>query len=297
MKKWTGGIAALVGLVLAMRAGAGPIVSMPGPVETEGSESRRQLWLVPSEDPALPMETTLFRPPGNGPFSLALMNHGTTQDGIQRGFFPLLEFNDAALWFAKQGYAVAAPQRPGHGDTGGPFLEDFGNCQHPDFPNAGMAVADADVAALGYLTTQDFIKPDGAIVVGQSAGGFGSMALASRNPPQVKVIINFAGVRGGHAEGKPYNNCDPEKLLAAIAAFGRTARIPMLWIYTANDTFSGPVLSKQMYDAFRSTGGIAEYHLLPAFDEDGHYFFDSPKGVAIWAPIVHKFLADHNALP
>jgi dienelactone hydrolase len=297
MKNGIGGLAlaVLVGLSLAAGVVAGPVVLMPGPVDLEGTESRRQLWLVPSQDPAVPMQTTVFRPPGEGPFPLALMNHGTTQDGVQRLYFPLLEFNDAALWFAKHGFAVAAPQRPGHGDTGGPYLEDVGRCQDPDFRSAGLAVAAADQAALGYMTAQPFIEGEGVVVVGQSAGGFGTMALASLNPAGVRAIINFAGVRGGHAEGKPYNNCDPDRLVETIREFGRTARVPMLWIYTQNDTFSGPMLSKRMFDAFREGGGQAEYHLLPPFDDDGHYFVDSPKAVSIWAPIVSKFLAEHPA--
>ena len=73
-------------------------------------------------------------------------------------------------------------------------------------------------------------------------------------------------------------------------------RIPgMLWIYLENDTFFGPALSKRMYEAFRAAGGKVEYHLLPPFDDDGHYFVDSPKAMSIWAPIVSKFLAEHPA--
>jgi dienelactone hydrolase len=297
MRKWMRGVApgALIGLSLAAGVVAGPVVLMPGPVDLEAGDSRRQLWLVPSQDPAVPMQTTVFRPPGDGPFPLALMNHGTTQDGVQRLYFPLLEFNDAALWFAKQGFAVAAPQRPGHGDTGGPFFEDVGPCKDPDFRSAGLAVAAADEAALGYLATQPFIQSDGMIVVGQSAGGFGAMALASLNPAGVRVIIVFSGGRGGHADGKPNNNCAPDRLVEAVAEFGRTARVPMLWIYIQNDTFFGPQLSKRMHEAFRAAGGDVEYHLLPPFEDDGHYFIDSPKAVPVWAPIVSKFLAAHPA--
>jgi hypothetical protein len=107
------------------------------------------------------------------------------------------------------------------------------------------------------------------------------------------AFINFAGGRGGHAEGKPNNNCAPDQLVETVANFGSTARIPMLWIYTENDTFFGPQLSKRMYEAFRSGGADVEYHLLPAFGAEGHYFVDSPDAVAIWAPIVTRFLAEH----
>ena len=119
MKKWMRRVVpgVLIGLSLAAGVVAGPVVLMPGPVDLEAGESRRQLWLLPSQDPAVPMQTTVFRPPGEGPFPLVLMNHGTTRNELERIYFPLLEFNAAAEWFAERKYAVVAPQRPGHGDT------------------------------------------------------------------------------------------------------------------------------------------------------------------------------------
>ena len=47
----------------------------------------------------------------------------------------------------------------------------------------------------------------------------------------------------------------------------------MLWIYSSNDTYFGPELSKQVHEAFTGAGGIAEYHLLPPFGGDGSLWF------------------------
>ena len=88
--------------------------------------------------------------------------------------------------------------------------------------------------------------------------------------------------------------CDLDNLVAAARDLGSTARVPTLWIYTQNDTFFGPALSKSMFEAFTTAGGIGEYHLLPAFKEDGHFFVDYPEAVQVWAPIVLKFLAVHR---
>ena len=82
------------------------------------------------------------------------------------------------------------------------------------------------------MSTQSFIKRDEVIIVGQSGGGWGAIALGSQNPESVRAIIGFAAGRGGHLNGKPNNNCAPDQLVAAVAEFGRTARVPMLWIYT-----------------------------------------------------------------
>jgi dienelactone hydrolase len=272
---------------------AGPIVSMPGPVDVEGGQSRRQLWLIPSTDPSVLMRSTVFRPPGDGPFPLVVMNHGTTGNAVQRQYFPILEFEAAALWFAKQGFAVVAPQRPGHGETGGVFLEDLANCEVDDFLRVGRAAAANIQSAIDYMTTQSFVQKDGVVVVGQSAGGWDTLALAAQNPPAVRALIEFEGGRGGHFGGKPNQNCKPDNLVKAAAELGSTSRIPTLWFYTENDTFFGPALSRRMFDAWTAAGGIAEYHLMPPFKEDGHFFVDYPDAVPVWSPIVSKFLALH----
>jgi dienelactone hydrolase len=103
------------------------------------------------------------------------------------------------------------------------------------------------------MTEQKLIVPDQVMVVGQSAGGWGALALSSQNLPAVRAIIAFAAGRGGHVDGKPNNNCAPDKLVAATAELGRAARTPTLWIYTENDTFFGPALSKRMHDAYTAT--------------------------------------------
>jgi len=127
----------------------------------------------------------------------------------------------------------------------------------------------------------------------RSGGGWGSIALASRNPPSVSAVITFAAGRGGRVDGKPNNNCAPDKLVAATGEFGSTARVPMLWIYTENDSYFGPELTKRMHNAFTAAGGKAEYHLLPAFGNDGHFMIDSVDAVPLWAPLVSQFLEKH----
>jgi dienelactone hydrolase len=281
----------VVNLLVSSIVVSGPIVSMPGPVDIEGTQSRRQLWLVPSTDPSVLMRTTVFRPPGEGPFPLVVMNHGTTQNPVHRQYFPIMEFEAAALWFVEQGFVVVAPQRPGHGETGGIFLEDQANCAPSDFLAAGRAGAANIQSAIDYMMTQSFVLKDGVIVVGQSAGGWDTLALASQNPPMVRLGIDFEGGRGGHFGGTPNNNCHPENLVAAARELGSTAQIPVLMIYTQNDTFFGPALSKQLYEAWTQAGGMAEYHLLAPFKEDGHFLLGYPDSVPVWSPIVAKFLA------
>ena len=281
-------LALLAGTFVTTWALSGPVVLMPGPVDTSPDQPGRALWLLPSQDTGVPMLTTVFRPEGEGPFPLVLMSHGTTRDALQRIYFPLLEFGTAAQWFAARNYVVVAPQRPGHGDTGGPWYEDVVPCDHPQFQEAGLSVAEADAVAVDYMVNFAFVQSQGTIVVGQSAGGFGSLAYASQNPPALRAMINFAGGRTC-AE----NPRAPEELVRVTANFCRTVRVPMLWIYTENDHFFPPKVSRAMFDACRAAGANVEYHLLPPFEENGHFLMDVPAAVRIWAPIVTRFLAAH----
>ena len=76
---------------------------------------QEEVWGLPFELPTL---AYVVHPAGNGPFPLVVMNHGVSLDAKQRSFFPLVEFRDAAFWFARQGYMVVAPVGPGYGGGG-----------------------------------------------------------------------------------------------------------------------------------------------------------------------------------
>jgi len=231
------------------------------------------------------------------------MNHGVSLNARERSFFPLVEFRDAAMWFARRGYLVVAPVGPGYGAMAldipefglfSVFYSKVGACENPNFRDAGMAAALLDKWIIDYMTNQKMALPNGAIVIGQSAGGWGAIALSSQNLASVKAIITFAAGRGGRVGGKPNNNCAPDKLVEATAEFGRTARTPMLWFYVENDTFFGPDLSKRMHAAYTGAGGSAEYHLMPPFGGDGHFFIDSPDAIPQWSPLVSQFLDKHR---
>lgn len=70
---------------------------------------QEEVWALPLP---LPMFAYLVRPVGDGPFPLVIMNHGVSMNPTDRSFFPLVEFRDAARWFAKRGYLVVAPSAP-----------------------------------------------------------------------------------------------------------------------------------------------------------------------------------------
>ncbi len=275
--------------ILLVAACAGS-TQLPGPQGPQQGPFRQQLWLVPSTVPGLAMHTTILQPQGQGPFPLVVINHGSVANADDRASLPMPEFEPVATWFVQHGYVVALPQRPGHGETGGPYLEDIGSCDNADYERASLGAAASIESAVDYLTGQPFVRKTGVVLVGHSAGAWGALAAASQSPRALRAVVNFAGGLGGHSYGEPYRNCAPEHLVEAAGTFGRTTRVPTLWLYAANDTYFDAALSSRMADAFRRAGGIAEYHLLPSFGEDGHFLIFSPNAVPLWAPIVARFL-------
>ena len=272
----------------------------PASADESASPARIQeeMWALPFP---LPVLAYVVRPLGDGPFPLVVMNHGISLNANDRILFPTVEYRDAAFWFARRGYFVISPVRYGATsldvqDRGlyGAVFAHVGSCDNPNFRGPGLAIATLNEWVIENMQKKKQIAPGKVIVVGQSGGGWGSIALASRNPPSVGAVITFAAGRGGRVDGKPNNNCAPDKLVAATGEFGRTARVPMLWIYAENDSYFGPELTKRMHNAFTAAGGDAEYHLLPAFGNDGHFLIDSADGVPLWAPLVSQFLEKHS---
>ncbi|MGY4432047.1 dienelactone hydrolase [Bradyrhizobium sp. F1.13.1] len=245
----------------------------------EGDPFRRQQWRVPSPDTDIAAHALLFRPPGAGPFRLAVIAHASTQNALRRAQMPQPEYRALTAFLIARGFAVLVPERLGHGVTGGRYVEDQGGCDEADYVRSGRLTADEIALALEDLRKQDFIRKDAAIVIGHSAGGWGALALANADPKTTSAIIVLAPGRGGHANDEPNRICAPHTLLAAAAEFGKAARIPVTWLVAANDSYFAPSFSLALVDAFRRSGGKVEFRALPGVGSEGHWMIESEAGV------------------
>lgn len=239
------------------------------------------------------LTATIFHPPGDGPFPLIVLSHGTRSNPIIRKKIGRFRIIPQIREFLNRDFAVIVPIRRGHGKTGGTWAEDFGSsCNTPFYYEPGMEAAKDIQATLTFASKLSFVRPDQILLVGQSAGGFGSLATASLNPPGVIGVVNFAGGHGGTTNAPPGSPCAPERLVETIRKFAKTIRIPVLWHYAENDLFFGPQVVRAMFAAFQEAGAKGRLVIQPPFGKDGHFLFGSKSGIPIWTPEFDRFIME-----
>jgi len=234
---------------------------------------------------------TTFRPQGPGPFPLVVMNHG--RDSGTRAQAPRPRFEPIARFFIRKGFAVAVPQRLGYGvsaSAGDP--DDHTGCQNPRYQPAGDAAAVQVLAVVEHMRKEADIDPSRLVIMGQSFGGFTTVAAAATKPDGLVAAINIAGGSGGNSVTRPGNPCRAHLLEYTYAAWGKTATAPMLWMYSENDQYFNPKNARAWFDAFTKAGAKAEFKLMPPFGDDGHALLERAND--LWQPVVDEFLARHG---
>ena len=266
-------------------------IGKPGPQGPEEGRLRRQFWQVPPPVAGqVPLKATVYRPPGDGPFPLAVVSHGGTTDAAQRRKLPLPYMIAVSEWLVARGFAVIVPQRRNYGDDPNPFAEDHGSCATPDFRKAGLATADDIRTVADFMKAQAFVDPKRVLLVGHSAGGFGSLALAATGYADIIGVINFGGGKGAYPKGDWRQNCAPQRLVETMKTFGVTTRVPSLWIYAENDKFFSPDFVRMMQEAYDAKRGISTLMITPPHGNDGHGMVNWRDARAMWTDVGATFL-------
>jgi dienelactone hydrolase len=233
---------------------------------------------------------TTYMPDGDGPFPLIVLSHGNPpnpQDRVKVGRYrKIAQIRE----FVRMGFAVIVPIRRGYGETGGTFAEDTGSCKHADYEDAGHHAAEDLLATIKYADTLPQIDAHHVILVGQSAGGFASLATASMAPDGLVGVVNFSGGRGGRPATHPGDPCDPEGMANTIKQFATTTHVPILWHYVENDQFFAPDVVRTWFAAFQAGGGQGELIVEPPFGRDGHGMFAVDRSIPIWLPHFTQFV-------
>lgn len=295
---------AILSFLMLLAACAAPVErpTGPGPVGEASGRWRQQAYWIPAKDadgtPRL-LYANVCRPEGAQPARVVVLNHGTGPD--RPALQPYACSDEAPEWFLGRGYLVAAPVRRGYGVTGGAWGEDLARsgrgCDGVDPYRQALETARDIAAVVDYATALPGARPDGAVVVGQSTGGYGTIAYASLPHPKVAALINFAGGRGGRVGGQIGNVCHADRLIEGARRYGATASTPMLWLYSTNDSYFSPDLGRAMHAAFTEAGGKAEFIETAVSGFDGHGSFRSFTGSQRWGPMLDRYLAQQLGPP
>jgi dienelactone hydrolase len=237
--------------------------------------------------------THIYKPstPGRVAFPVVIFSHGNAnrlRDPIKV---------EVANWWLQKGFAVVVPIRPRYAKSGGAFREiqnvtwKGSSCiSEPTYESAVLKAREVVLAAAAWAKSQSWARRDRILLVGHSTGGFTTIATAASNPEGVIAAINFAGGMGGNPTASPRQSCKPELLTATYGQFGRTTRVPTLWLYAENDLNFGADMPKQWFGAFKSGGSDAMFVQTPPLPggRNGHGLINA--GGPLWKPSVEAFL-------
>ena len=277
--KWWRLLTLLLSLVLADRAqaqidGFNPALAPQAPLN-------EQVLRLPG-DPRRPvdLEVTMYKPPGAGPFPLAVLNHGATNAGKgNRG--TRYRYTFSAYYFLSRGYAVALPMARGFAGSGGDLVHN--GCS---LATVGRENAEDLRAVIEALERRPDIDPRRIVVAGQSFGGWTTMALGTMDIPGLHGLIGFSpALRTSDCQWQD------QAMISGARQFGADAKYPSLWFYGDNNSVMPEATWHGVFAAYSNGSRRAELVAVGRVGEDSHQLLSSSENLPIWTPRVDAFLS------
>jgi dipeptidyl aminopeptidase/acylaminoacyl peptidase len=210
-----------------------------------------------------------FRPAGEGPWPVVVDVHGGPESQRRVAFAPLTQF------LLARGYAVLAPNVRGSTGYGKAY------CHLDDVERRPDAVADL-AAASDWLCRRPEVAPERIAVMGQSYGGFMTLAALTTFPDRWAAGVDVVGIANWEtffAQTGPWRRAtraaeygDPDRdaaLLRELSPIHRVAVIaaPLIVLHGRNDPRVPLGEAEQIVAALQERGRDVE---LLVFDDEGH---------------------------
>lgn len=251
-----------------------------------------------TDKPSFGLITQIFMPPRTGLAApLLIMNHSLNGASDTDEFLNAKKPSETHYYIAREfvarGYIVANPARQGRGGSDGTRDKDVCDL-------AAHAQREAsDIAAIVRGAIKDpVIDKNNIILAGQSHGAVLMLAMLTHYPDEAKYIkgaISFSGGVYFSSNECPWRRT---KIIAAYEQYGKTIKIPTLWLYTKEDALFRPDFYADLHTAFTAAGGKAlliELSKSGAYLLGGHSFSNWYTSVASWLPYVEKYLSSIDA--
>lgn len=228
----------------------------------------------------------LYKPDGPGPFPALLYNHGSAPGLVNNEAFDAI-----APTFVARGWAFFAPYRRGQGLSAdaGPYIMDEVRSARArrGTPAAAETMTrllmtdhlDDQIAALDWIRTQPFVRPNAIATMGNSFGGI--QAVLGAEHGGYCAAVDAAGGAESWNEAPQLR----ELMIRAV----RHATTPILFFQAANDYDIEP--SRVLFAERKGAGKPAEIRIYPAFGDSARTGHSFPyRGVSIWRDDVIAFL-------
>jgi dienelactone hydrolase len=255
--------------------------------------TRGKSELVPTDlvedGKSIRLEVVIFKPPGEEPFPLAVINHGSTGQGNDPALFTET-WVDVGLadFLNERGWIVAFPQRRGRGKSDGQYDEGFSPERAKGYTcdaDISLAGADRGLRDIGAAVTALKRRPDVVasriLIGGQSRGGALSVAYSGAHPEQILGVINLVG--GWVGDGCVTARMINQTLFEQGARFKR----PTLWLYGRNDPFYSSAHSRENFAAFQKAGGQGSFLEFDVPGGYGHGVINHPQ---LWSAPIGNYL-------
>jgi len=227
----------------------------------------------------------LYQPEGEGPWPALIWNHGSEENP---GAGP--QFNTVASVFVPAGFVVFAPQRRGHGESGGTYIVDrikmttrmLGKDEANRLTVKLLETEQLDdqLAALAYVQHLPFVDPQRIVSAGFSFGGVQALLGAESRMGYRAVISISPG-----ALMWDRNEYLRDRLVKAVGRLN----VPVLLIQPARDASLGP--SSVLGSTALRAGKPLTVKVYPAAgpSKEQEHCFGGASGIHVWAEDAKAF--------
>ena len=220
------------------------------------------------------LEAMLYYPQdGRKLHPLVILTHGRNGPNPSPNPQQAEGFRPLSNVLAEHGYEVMMLVRRGYGNSEGPDSEFLDTAEA-----SGLAGAKDVKAAISFMCTRSDIDCDHIVIIGQSQGGWVSLAASTIPMKGVLGAVNISGAinfKQGAGLGIRSRTVE-DSLEHSASVYGQNAKVPTLWIYAENDNHL-PDAVRGWFKAYIRSGGKGRLVIKPAYKDRGHAIVSEPE--------------------